>query len=145
MFDNAVQVAVEFAQRDGNTLLLALSDHNTGGMSIGNRATNASYSQMSIDELIGPLKNMKASAPEIWRRLCAPRDPSEVSPDEIDPQAVQQIVQECWGAGLTLNEARQLLQVAAQDAENPHSGPAQRPALRRHRAGHPRCRDQRGA
>ena len=46
MFDHAVQVALEFAKRDGQTLVLALSDHNTGGMSIGNRGTNKSYSQM---------------------------------------------------------------------------------------------------
>ena len=120
MFDHAVQVALEFAKRDGNTLVLALSDHNTGGMSIGNRATNNSYSQMGIEELIGPLKKMNVSAPEMWRRLCAPRDPSEVSPDEIKPQDVQAIVQECWGVSLSLNEARQLLQVAGQDPDNPH-------------------------
>ena len=31
MFDQAVQVALEFAKGDGNTLVLAFSDHNTGG------------------------------------------------------------------------------------------------------------------
>jgi alkaline phosphatase len=120
-FDQAVQVALEFAKGNGHTLVLAMSDHNTGGMSIGNWSTNKSYSQMGIDELIGPLRKMNASAPEMWRRLCAPRDPNDVKPDQIDPQAVQQVVEECWGVQLPLDEARTLLEVAAQDDENPHN------------------------
>ncbi len=69
MFDKAVRVVLEFAKGHGNTLVLAFSDHNTGGMSIGNRSTDESYSQTGIEELIGPLKKMKVSAPEMWRRL----------------------------------------------------------------------------
>ena len=77
MFDKAVGAALEFAKRDGNTLVLALSDHNTGGVSIGNWGTNKSYAQTSIEELIAPLKKMKASAPDMWRRLCASRESGE--------------------------------------------------------------------
>jgi alkaline phosphatase len=121
MFDEAVQVALEFAKRDGRTLVLAFSDHNTGGMSIGNWGTNKSYSQMGIAELIGPLQRMKVSSPELWRRVCAPRDPKEVTPAQIDPQEVQKVVEACWGVSLTLNEARQLLEMAGQDLDNPHN------------------------
>jgi len=121
MFDDAVRVALEFAQRDGHTLVLALSDHNTGGMSIGNQSTNSNYSQMGIEKLVGPLKKMKASAPEMWRRLCAPRDPAKVKAAEIPPQDVQAIVQECWGVSLSLDDAQQLLRVAGQDPDNPHN------------------------
>jgi alkaline phosphatase len=121
MFDKAVGTALEFARQDGHTLVLALSDHNSGGMSIGNRATNSSYAQTSIEELIAPLQRMKTSAPEMWRRLCAPRSPSEVAPGDIKPEKVQAVVQECWGVALTLNEARQLLQIAGEDRDNPHN------------------------
>ncbi|MBM4084829.1 MAG: hypothetical protein FJ272_08585, partial [Planctomycetes bacterium] len=89
--------------------------------SIGNWSTSKSYSQMGIDALIGPLKKMNASAPEMWRRLCAPRDPNDVKPDQIDPQAVQKIVEECWGVQLSLDEARQLLELAGRHADNPHN------------------------
>ncbi len=121
MFDQAVEVALQFAKGDGSTLVLALSDHNTGGMSIGNRLTNKSYSQTGIEEVIGPLKKMKTSAPEMWRRLCAPREPAEVRAEQIPPQQVQQVVEACWGVPLSLNEARQLLDIAGQDPENPHN------------------------
>ncbi|MCK8602734.1 alkaline phosphatase [Desulfoferrobacter suflitae] len=44
MFDQAVETALDFARKDGGTLVLALSDHNTGGFSLGNYATSNSYS-----------------------------------------------------------------------------------------------------
>jgi len=34
LFDQAVQVAVEFAQRDGHTLVLVTADHETGGLAL---------------------------------------------------------------------------------------------------------------
>ena len=120
MFDKAVRVVLEFAKSHGNTLVLAFSDHNTGGMSIGNRSTEESYSQTGIEELIGPLKKMKVSAPEMWRRLCAPGDPADVKPAQIRPQDVQQVVEACWGVPLSLAEAQQLLELAGQDPDNPH-------------------------
>ncbi len=54
MFDEAVKTAVEFAQRNGSTLVLAFSDHNTGGFSVGNMATSGTYSQMTPDALLRP-------------------------------------------------------------------------------------------
>lgn len=34
-FDDAIAVALEYVERDGNTLLIAVPDHETGGMSLG--------------------------------------------------------------------------------------------------------------
>lgn len=34
-FDEAVKVAIDFAKRDGNTLVVVLGDHETGGLSVG--------------------------------------------------------------------------------------------------------------
>ncbi|MFO7709351.1 MAG: alkaline phosphatase [Desulfobacterales bacterium] len=42
-FDRAVEAALDFARADGRTLVMVMSDHNTGGFSIGNRATDNTY------------------------------------------------------------------------------------------------------
>ncbi len=57
-FDEAVQAALDFARQDGNTLVLAYPDHNTGGMDIGNRVYNGAYTHLTVEELLGPLNKM---------------------------------------------------------------------------------------
>ncbi|GMQ81093.1 MAG: alkaline phosphatase [Rhodothermia bacterium] len=39
-YDEAVKVALDFAREDGETLVIALSDHDTGGLSLGDQAGN---------------------------------------------------------------------------------------------------------
>jgi alkaline phosphatase len=68
MFDRAAESALRFAQAQGNTLLIVVSDHNTGGMSIGNRATGATYSRMTPAELVEPIKRMRLTALGLWRK-----------------------------------------------------------------------------
>jgi alkaline phosphatase len=113
-FDDAVKVALDFAQRDGRTLLLALSDHNNGGLTIGNQRTSHSYSQLQLDELLEPIKRMRLSATALWDKLCEPAGREAIKPQEIDPQAVQRLVQEYWGVALERPEAEQILDIAAQ-------------------------------
>jgi len=103
MYDRVVERALEFARRDGQTLVLALSDHNTGGMSIGNRATDKSYTRTSVDDLVGPLRNMKRSANTLWAKL------GEDPPAET----VKTAVAEYWGLAISDADARDVLQVAA--------------------------------
>jgi alkaline phosphatase len=120
-YDDAVQVALEFAKQRGDTLVLSMSDHNTGGMSIGNRGTNTTYSQTSLAEVLDPLRKMRASAPEMWRQLCVRTGASDTKPKDVDPQHVQEVVAECWGVTLTINEARHLLELAGENADNPQN------------------------
>lgn len=49
-FDKAVKAAVDFAEEDGHTLVIVFPDHNTGGMTIGNRGT--SYTDLTVEELL---------------------------------------------------------------------------------------------
>jgi alkaline phosphatase len=109
MFDRAVQVALDFARQDGNTLVLAFSDHNCGGMSIGNKATIGSYSQMKLDAVLDPLRRMKLSA----RGLCR-----EMGADHT-PEKVQGVVEKFWGIKLTDEEAGQILALARNYGNNP--------------------------
>ncbi len=102
-YDEAVGVALDFARRDGKTLVLALSDHNTGGFSIGNFSSNAVYPQLSVEDLLGPVRRMKASASFIWNRLA----------DDRTPQRLKAAVQESWGLAITDEEAAEILTLAA--------------------------------
>lgn len=111
MYDRAVAAALEFARKDGATLVLALSDHNTGGMSIGNYATSKTYGQMKVEDLLAPLKRMKLSAPALWKMLGS----------EKTPQKVQQIVREHWGLQITPQDAQQILDAAEHDKGNPQN------------------------
>ena len=40
-FDNAVKVALDFAKKDGNTVVISVTDHGNGGITIGNTAMAA--------------------------------------------------------------------------------------------------------
>lgn len=42
-FDEAVKVAVDYAKKHGNTLVIAVTDHGNSGISIGDRSTSKSY------------------------------------------------------------------------------------------------------
>ncbi|PET34371.1 alkaline phosphatase [Bacillus anthracis] len=58
-FDQAVAKALQFAKNDGNTLLIALTDHGNSGISIGNMNTTKGYNTTPISAYIDPLKKAK--------------------------------------------------------------------------------------
>ncbi|HYA03071.1 MAG TPA: alkaline phosphatase [Syntrophobacteria bacterium] len=112
MYDRAVGAALDFARRDGKTLVLALSDHNTGGMTIGNYATSNSYSRMKLDLLLEPLKRMKLSAFAMWKKL----------ENDRSPERVKAVVEEYWGLQITGEQASRILTIAESDREGPEKG-----------------------
>ncbi|WP_083800184.1 alkaline phosphatase [Desulfobacca acetoxidans] len=111
MFDRAVQAALDFAQKDGQTLLLALPDHNTGGMSIGNQCSDHYYTRLQPEALIAPLKKMQLSAPTLWRR---------VGKDKT-PEKIKDTVIRYWGIQLTEKDAQEILKKAEQYGKNAHN------------------------
>lgn len=121
-YDDAVAAALEFAKKDGNTLVLAFSDHNTGGMSIGNTRTNKTYSQTSLESLVGPIKNMKASAPALWKKACGDKDPEKVDLAEIKIEDIKRVVAEGWALEISDDDARKIIDIAGQGGENRHNG-----------------------
>jgi alkaline phosphatase len=58
-FDDAVKKAVDFAKKDGNTMVIAVADHGNSGITIGNLNTNASYPETPVSAYINPLKKAK--------------------------------------------------------------------------------------
>lgn len=55
-WDEAVEIAVNFAKKNPGTLVLAFSDHGNGGMSLGSKKTDTSYDKLPLDDLVIPLK-----------------------------------------------------------------------------------------
>lgn len=58
-FDEAVNEALKFAEKDGNTMVIAVTDHGNSGISIGNAQTSKSYAHTPVDDIIKPLKQAK--------------------------------------------------------------------------------------
>ncbi|MDZ5610256.1 alkaline phosphatase [Bacillus pseudomycoides] len=58
-FDAAVAEALEFAKKDGNTMVIAVADHGNSGISIGNSNTTKGYGTTPVSAYIDPLKKAK--------------------------------------------------------------------------------------
>jgi len=101
-FDEAVQVALDFAAADGNTLVIVAPDHNSGGMAIGNMSTYDTL-PLSEDDILGPIRALDASAMYVWEDLGIEDDPTI--------PAVQAAVREAWGVEFTDDQAQDVLDV----------------------------------
>ncbi len=107
MLDKAAEIALKFVEKDANTLLILVSDHNTGGMSIGNRGTAKSYSKMTPEQLVGPLKKMRLTASGIWRKA------------EGSKASVKELVNEYWGMNPDGEEMKKIMDLASQYGSYP--------------------------
>lgn len=108
-FDDAVKIALDFAKKNKDTLVLVASDHNTGGMSIGNYSTSSTYSQTKLDKLLDPLKKMKRSVGAMWDRIG----------DEKTPEKIKAEVADSWGLEITDEDAAKILEVSKQYEGDP--------------------------
>jgi len=74
----AVGAALEFARRDGETLVLCFSDHGTGGLSIGGAMTDRSYPSTQLEQLLAPLRRATLTAEGVEELLGSDRSPERV-------------------------------------------------------------------
>lgn len=68
-FDAAVKEALEYAKKDKNTMIIALSDHGNSGISIGNKNTSSSYPSIPVADYIDPLKKSKMTLEGALKQL----------------------------------------------------------------------------
>ena len=101
-YDQAVATALDFAKRDGRTLVLAMSDHNTGGFSIGNHASDGLYPQMKVEAFLEPFRKMQVSSARMW---------DLIDPDPT-PAQVKAVVKEGWALDISDEEAQRILSLA---------------------------------
>jgi len=85
-FDNAVKVALDFAKKEKNTLLLIFPDHNTGGLSIGSKNAKIPYSTTSVQDLINPLDQMKITSTGLVKKIGS----------NFSPENIMSIIKKWW-------------------------------------------------
>ena len=72
-FDAAVAVALDFAKAHNNTLILSATDHNNGGITLGDRETDGSYSKDAVSRFLLPLTRASLTGEGIEAKLDAER------------------------------------------------------------------------
>lgn len=70
-FDEAAGLGLNYAEQHGDTLVVAFSDHGNGGLSIGNTATDATYSKLPPSVFIDPLKKAELTGEGLEMELGA--------------------------------------------------------------------------
>ncbi|MFZ5969298.1 MAG: alkaline phosphatase [Bacillota bacterium] len=68
-FDAAVKEALDFAKQDGHTVVISVTDHGTGGMTIGSAGTNKNYSSVALSAFMDPLKKAKLTGEGLEAKL----------------------------------------------------------------------------
>lgn len=61
-FDDAVQVALDYAKENQDTIVVVTTDHANSGFSIGNESTTSGYNDLTFEESIMQIKDFKLSA-----------------------------------------------------------------------------------
>ena len=61
-FDDAVQVALDYAKENQDTIVVVTTDHANSGFSIGNESTTSGYNDLTFEESIMQMKDFKLSA-----------------------------------------------------------------------------------
>lgn len=68
-YEEAIKVGLDFAKKDGNTIIISVTDHGNCGFSMGNMATSSSYYNLKIEDFITPIKNAKHTAEYVARKI----------------------------------------------------------------------------
>jgi alkaline phosphatase len=103
-FDRAVKEAVNFAKQDGQTVVMAYPDHNTGGMKIGHYDTPMTYTETTVEDLVKPLKKMKMTSGGLVSTL----------PDPYTEADIIHAVQKYWKIKLTSDQVQEILDYSSQ-------------------------------
>ncbi len=86
-YDDAVRVALDFAARDKRTLVMGFSDHGNGGMTIGSKDTDNTYSKMKPEELVTSLRKAKLTGEGIQQMIG----------EEKTPERIKEVVEQYYG------------------------------------------------
>lgn len=96
-FDKAVGEAIDFAKKDGNTLVVVTADHGNSGFSIGRGGLSKSYTKLTLNDLFGVVSQFKHTAEGLEKILI-----------HTQPENIQKVFKENTGIELTDEETKLL-------------------------------------
>jgi alkaline phosphatase len=107
-FDDAVGVAVNFAEQDGKTLVLAFPDHNCGGLTLGSYYQDSNtikhaYTATTIQDVVGPLQKMDISSTALAAKLSGTTDSAQMA----------NIINQYWHFNLTASDVNAIKAIMA--------------------------------
>ncbi|MFA4925239.1 MAG: alkaline phosphatase [Candidatus Aminicenantales bacterium] len=109
-FDRAVKVALDYALKERNTVVIVVADHSTGGLTIGNEKSPSKSGGKKAGDFINPLKEARVSA-EGLEKLLRP---------EMNRAEVKSIIGERYGLGdLTEEELKIIMDYLTGAATGP--------------------------
>lgn len=100
-FDDAVGKALEFAKKDGNTLLIAFPDHNTGGLVLGNNNKKYNSYTITAEDIAGILKKANVNFYKLIELLNKEKD--------ITEKDIIQIFADRLGLSIDDSQAKEIL------------------------------------
>jgi len=95
-FDKAVGVALDFAKRDKNTVVLIMTDHGNSGISIGDASTSSSYDKLPLRTVVTPLRNATRTAQGVADLINA------------DRSNIAEVVSKYYGVNVTAEDIARL-------------------------------------
>jgi alkaline phosphatase len=100
-FDRAVDKALEFARKDGDTLVLVFPDHNTGGMKVGNYLHE--YTNYTVEQFLAPFYNMTMTANGVLAMMAT--DLNVTSVVNATPAELVEAVHKYWNLPIDEQDA----------------------------------------
>ncbi|MFN4216482.1 MAG: alkaline phosphatase [Brevinematales bacterium] len=77
-FDDAVRVAKEFAQKNKDTVVMVISDHGNGGITIGSYDTSENYDKVPLDDFLQFIRAAKRSGEGLEKLLSIKSTPDQI-------------------------------------------------------------------
>ncbi|MCX8058071.1 MAG: alkaline phosphatase [Spirochaetes bacterium] len=112
-FNEAVKVAIEYAKKNKDTVVIVVSDHSTGGFSIGNKDTSGNYDKKTVEDFLNIIKNAKLTGEGLEKILNA----------DMTEQQIREIIANNYGIkDLTQSEIETIIKYLKDKKEDPKKG-----------------------
>ncbi|MGW9526951.1 alkaline phosphatase [Paenibacillus terrae] len=110
-FDDAVKVALDYAKQNQNTVVVAVTDHGNGGLTIGSSNTTSNYDKTPLASFIDPLKKAKLTGEGLEAKL------------NVDRSNIKEVLSTYFGITDLMDEEVKAIKEAKEGSMNYAVGP----------------------